>query len=40
MDPFDRQPPRSHPPGRTFWDRLLYGLAVILIWAAALYELI
>jgi len=31
---------RPKPPHRTLWDRIAYALAVILIWAAVLYELL
>ncbi|WP_396592926.1 hypothetical protein [Brevundimonas sp. R86498] len=37
MPLFDRDPPPP-PPRRTLWDRLLYGLCAVLIWAAVLYR--
>lgn len=35
MPLFDKTPP---PPRRTVWDRILYTLCAILIWAAVFYE--
>lgn len=32
MPLFDKDPPR-----RTLWDRILYALTAVLIWAAVLY---
>lgn len=34
MPLFDKDPPR---PRRTFWDRAVYILAAVLIWAGVLY---
>ena len=34
MPLFDKDPP---PPRRTLWDRILYGFAAVVIWAAVLY---
>jgi hypothetical protein len=36
MPLFDKPPPS--PPRRTLWDRILYVLCAVLIWAAVLYE--
>ncbi len=35
MPLFDKDPPP--PPRRTLWDRLLYVLCAVAIWAAVLY---
>lgn len=35
MPPFDKDPP---PQRRTLWDRALYVLAAIAIWAAVFYS--
>lgn len=37
MPLFDRNTP---PPRRTLWDKVLYGLCAILIWAAALWQIL
>ena len=34
MPLFDKDPP---PPIRTLWDRILYVIAAIVLWAAVLY---
>ena len=34
MPLFDKNLP---PPRRTFWDRILYGVAAVAIWAAFFY---
>ncbi len=37
MPLFDRNTP---PPRRTLWDKVLYAACAILIWAAALWEIL
>ncbi len=37
MPLFDKDIP---PPRRTLWDRILYGLCAVVIWAAALYGML
>ena len=37
MPLFDRNPP---PPRRTLWDRIAYALCAVIVWAAALYEML
>ena len=40
MDRHHGPPPPENSPRRTLWDRVAYVLAIVLIWAAVLYELL